>query len=54
MWTGIYKPLEIENTENKMNVEALESDKVVCLSVCLFLFLVSLRETFNFINEILS
>ena len=28
MWSGIYKPLEIENKENKMNVEALERDKV--------------------------
>ena len=28
VWSGIYKPLEIENKENKMNVEALESDKV--------------------------
>ncbi|XP_063683932.1 uncharacterized protein LOC134818351 isoform X1 [Bolinopsis microptera] len=27
VWSGIYKPLEIENKENKMNVEALENDK---------------------------
>ena len=40
VWTGLYKTEEVESQENKMNTEALDSDKVIIYLLAVITFLV--------------